>query len=168
MLRVAVAMSRLGELRVGWAALALSCLLSQGAAQAANVTIIGTDPRQNITVTVEDATVDFVLDDLHKKFGFELADLPPNIGGGEAQTVTLSGNLHVVLERLLRNWNHMIVRSPDNQSGIAKVMILNATYGAGPSRPGHGRRQWRGQRQAAAGSDRRRHGIGRGQALGSY
>ena len=29
----------------------------------------------------------------------------------------------------------MIVRSPDNESGIAKVMILNATYGAGPSRP---------------------------------
>jgi hypothetical protein len=129
-------MSRLGELRVGWAALALGCLLSQSAAQAANVTITEGDPRQNITVTIEDATVDFVLDNLHKKFGFELAGLPPNIAGGEAQTVTMSGNLHVILERLLRNWNHMIVRSPDNQSGIAKVMILNATYGAGPSRPG--------------------------------
>jgi hypothetical protein len=129
-------MLRLGELRVGWAALALGCLLSQSAAQAANVTITEGDPRQNITVTIEDATVDFVLDNLHKRFGFELAGLPPNIAGGEAQTVTMSGNLHVILERLLRNWNHMIVRSPDNQSGIAKVMILNATYGAGPSRPG--------------------------------
>jgi hypothetical protein len=129
-------MSRLGELRVGWAALALGCLLAQSAAQAANVTITEGDPRQNITVTIEDATVDFVLDNLHKRFGFELAGLPPNIAGGEAQTVTMSGNLHVILERLLRNWNHMIVRSPDNQSGIAKVMILNATYGAGPSRPG--------------------------------
>ena len=128
-------MSRLGKSRVGWAGLALSYLLSQGAAHAANVTITGTNPRQNITVTIEDATVDFVLNDLQKKFGFELADLPPNIAGGEAQTVTLSGNLQVVLERLLRNWNHMIVRSPDNESGIAKVMILNATYGAGPSRP---------------------------------
>ena len=128
-------MSRRGALRVGWALLALSCLLSQSAAQAANVTITGNDPRQNITVTVEDATVDFVLDNLHKKFGFELAGLPPNIAGGEAQTVTLSGNLHVILERLLRNWNHMIVRSPDNESGIVEVKILNAAYGAGPSRP---------------------------------
>ena len=72
-----------GQVRVGWAALALSCLLLQGAAHAANVTITGTDPRQNITVTIEDATVDFVLKDLHKKFGFELADLPPNIPGGK-------------------------------------------------------------------------------------
>ena len=87
-------MFRPGESRMGWAALALTCLLSQSAAQAANVTITGNDPRQNITVTVEDATVDFVLDNLHKKFGFELAGLPPNIAGGEAQTVTMSGNLH--------------------------------------------------------------------------
>jgi hypothetical protein len=118
------------------AVLALGFLLAQDAAQAANVTITDGDPRQKITVTIEDATVDFVLDNLHKKFGFELAGLPPNIAGGEAQTVTLSGNLHVILERLLRNWNHMIIRSPDNESGIAKVMILNATYGAGPARPG--------------------------------
>ena len=125
-------MSRHG--RLGWAALALSSLLSQGTAHAANVAITGTVPRQNITVTIEDATVDFVLKELRKRFGFELADLPPNIPM-EAQTVTLSGNLQVVLERLLRNWNHVIVRSPDNESGIAKVMILNAAYGAGPSRP---------------------------------
>jgi hypothetical protein len=118
------------------AVLALGFLLAQDAAQAANVTITDGDPRQKITVTIEDATVDFVLDNLHKRFGFELAGLPPNIAGGEAQTVTLSGNLHVILERLLRNWNHMIIRSPDNESGIAKVMILNATYGAGPARPG--------------------------------
>jgi hypothetical protein len=121
---------------VVWAVLTLSFALSQHAAQAANVAITDGDPRQTITVTIEGATVDLVLDSLHKKFGFELAGLPPNFAGGEAQTVTLSGNLHVILERLLRNWNHMIVRSPDNQSGIAKVMILNATYGAGPARPG--------------------------------
>ena len=124
-----------GGLRVVWAAAALSCLLSQGAAHAANVTITEGDPRQKITVTIEDATVDLVLNELRKKFGFELADLPPNIAGAEAQTVTLSGNLYVVIERLLRNWNHMIVSSPDNESGIEKVKILNAAYGAGPSRP---------------------------------
>ncbi len=46
----------------------------------------------------------------------------------------MSGSLQSVIERLLRNWNHMIVRSSDNESGIAKVMILNATYGAAPRR----------------------------------
>ena len=124
-----------GELRVVWAAAALCCLLSQGAAHAANVTITDGDPRQKITVTIEDATVDFVLNELRKKFGFELAELPQNIAGGEAHTVTLSGNLYVVLERLLRNWNHLIVSSPDNKSGIEKVNILNSPYGAGPSKP---------------------------------
>jgi hypothetical protein len=128
--------SRLSASRVGRAVLALTFLLSPNAAQAANITITGNDPRHNITVTIEDATVDFVLDNLHKKFGFEVAGLPANVAGGEAQTITLSGSLQVILERLLRNWNHMIVRSPDNESGIAKVMILNATYGAGPARPG--------------------------------
>src|SRR6185503_14431887 len=104
-------MSPLGQSCVGWVAL-FSCMLLQSAAHAANVKITGTIPRQNITVTIEDATVDFVLNDLHKKFGFELANLPPNMTGGDAQTVTLSGSLQVVLEHLLRNWNHMIVRSP--------------------------------------------------------
>ena len=65
-------MSRVGRSR--WAALALSCLLSQGTAHAANVAITGTVPRQNITVTIQDATVDFVLNELHKKFGSELVD----------------------------------------------------------------------------------------------
>ena len=59
---------------------------------------------------------------------------PANLPAGEAQTITVSGSLQVVLERILRNWNHMIVRSPDNKSGIAKVTILNSTYGAGPAK----------------------------------
>lgn len=129
-------MSPLGMSRLGWTAFALGCLVSQGALHAANVTVSGDDPREKITVAIEDATVDFVLENLHKKYGFEVSGLQPNIGAGEAQTVTLSGNLHGILERLLRNWNHMIIRSPDNPSGIAKVMILNANYGAAPSRPG--------------------------------
>lgn len=124
--------------RLGWIAFAIGCLMSQTALHAANVTVTGNDPRQNITVTIEEATVDFVLEDLHKKYGFEVAGLQQNIRG-EAQSVTLSGSLHVILERLLRNWNHMIVRSTDNESGIAKVMILNSTYGAAPSRPGQER-----------------------------
>jgi hypothetical protein len=51
----------------------------------------------------------------------------------------MTGSLESFIARLLRNWNHMVVRSPDNDSGIAKVMIVNAVYGAAPPRPPEGR-----------------------------
>ncbi len=77
-----------------------------------------------------------MLEDLRKRYGFEVLGLE-NATRGEALSATMTGSLQSVIERLLRNWNHMIVRSPDNKSGIAKVMILNATYGAAPrARPG--------------------------------
>jgi hypothetical protein len=112
--------------------------MSPATLQAAAVTVKGDAPRQNITLTIEDAKVDAVLEDLRKRYGFEVSGLE-NANGGEAQSATMSGSLQSVIERLLRNWNHMIVRSPDNESGIAKVMILNKTYGAAPQRPGQGR-----------------------------
>jgi hypothetical protein len=100
-----------------------------GAHAASGITISGENARNRITITVEDAKVDRVLDALRKRFGFDLAGLP-NTGSGEALTFTFSGSLHTILERLLRNRNHVIVRSADNASGISKVMILNPTYGA--------------------------------------
>lgn len=118
-------------LRVGWLAIALLLLLPQTESQAATVKVTGADPRESITITVDDATVDVVLEDLRKRYGFEVRGLE-NARKGEPQTMTMSGSLQSIIERLLRNWNHMIVRSPDNESGIAKVTILNATYGAAP------------------------------------
>jgi hypothetical protein len=118
-----------------WLSLGVVSVAVPTALHAASVRVSGEDPRQVITVTIEEATVDFVLEDLHKKYGFEV--LGPKNGGniGELQTVTLSGSLQGILERLLRNWNHVIVHSPDNASGITKVMILNSVYGAPASSP---------------------------------
>ena len=121
-------------LRMGYAAFALGCLMAPGALQAATVKISGDAPRTSITVTIDDAKIDAVLKDLQARYGFEVSGLD-NAARGEALSMTISGTLQSVLERLLRNRNHMIVRSPDNASGIAKVMILNAQYGVAPKRP---------------------------------
>ena len=128
-----VAMSRIGS-RWIWRSLAGICVAMPTALYAASVTVSGNDPRKDITVTIEEATVDFVLEDLHKKYGFEVSG-PKTDSEAELQTVTMSGSLQSILERLLRNWNHLIVRSPDNASGVAKVMILNSVYGATPPAP---------------------------------
>lgn len=101
----------------------------QTPALATNVTVSGGSPRSDITVTIEDATVDLVLEDLRRKYGFEVGGLE-NARDGDALSATMSGSLQSILERLLRNWNHLIVRSPDNESGIAKVMILDSVYGS--------------------------------------
>ena len=118
-------------LRLGFTAFVVGWLMSPAALQAAAVKVIGDTPRRSITVTIEEAKVDAVLDDLRQRYGFEVLGLE-NATRGEALSTTMSGSLQSVIERLLRNWNHMIVRSSDNESGIAKVMILNATYGAAP------------------------------------
>ena len=68
--------------------------------------------------------------DLSKKYGFEVIGLQ-NVEKGEALSGAMSGSLSDILERLLRNWNHMTVASGDSESGVAKVMILNSAYGAG-------------------------------------
>jgi hypothetical protein len=124
-------------LRLGCIAFLTGCLLSPATLQAAAIKVTDDTPR-HITVAIEDAKVDAVLEDLRKRYGFEVSGLE-NAAGGEALSATMSGSLQSVIERLLRNWNHMIVRSSGNEGGIAKVMILNATYGAAPRRPGQGR-----------------------------
>lgn len=120
--------------RIPLALIAL-CIASQAPALAANVTVSGDSPRSAITVTIEDATVDLVLEDLRKKYGFEVGGLE-NARDGDALSATMSGSLQAILERLLRNRNHLIVRSPDNESGIAKVMILDSAYGSMQSKTG--------------------------------
>jgi hypothetical protein len=118
--------------RLVWTALAIGCLFSQSILHAAPITVTGDRPQQRITITIENATIDTVLGDLSKKYGFEVAGLE-NVEKGETLSGSMSGSLPGILERLLRNWNHMIVRSRDSESGVAKVMILNSVYGAGAS-----------------------------------
>jgi hypothetical protein len=118
-------------------ALALALLAPATAALAANVTITGDNPRQSVTVTAENADVAAVLEALSSKYGLEVEGLQL-IDRAETQTITLTGDLYKVLGRLLRNRNHVIVRSAEAPSGVAKVMILNASVGAKPLPAGAG------------------------------
>jgi len=116
-------MSRLAA--VGLLALATPC----GAA----VTVTG-ESASRITVDVQEATVVAVLEGLREKFAFELGGVE-KVKGSEALSLTLTGSLSEVLARLLRNWNYVIVSSPDSSGGIEKVVILNAAHGAAAPAP---------------------------------
>jgi hypothetical protein len=108
-------------------------LLAPAPLQAASLSVEGEGPRGSITVTIEDAPLAFVLDDLRMKYGFEIDGLE-HATSPDLLSMTISGTLPGILERLLRNRNHLIVRSSDSPCGIAKVMILDSGYGAGPPR----------------------------------
>jgi hypothetical protein len=75
-----------------WRFLAVICIAVPTELQAASVTVTGDDPRQTIRVTIEDATIDYVVADLRKKFGFDVSGLS-NDNRGEPQTMTISGSL---------------------------------------------------------------------------
>lgn len=108
-------------------------LLLQLPAYAASITINGQDPRENVTVTIEEETVDVVLNELRSKYNFEVRGLQ-HAKKDDPISATLSGSLHSVLERLLRNWNYVIVRSATAESGIEKVVIIDAKFGNLPSK----------------------------------
>lgn len=110
-------------------ALALALLAPATASVAGNVTIAGDKPRESVTVTVENADMGAVLEALSSKYGLEVEGLQL-IDRAETQTITLTGDLYKVLGRLLRNRNHVIVRSAEAPSGVAKIMILNSAVGA--------------------------------------
>lgn len=109
-------------------------LLAPAPIEARSLTIQRDDVRGSITVTIEDAALASVLEGLSKQYGFEVDGLE-RVTGPDLLSMTISGTLHGILERLLRNRNHMIVRSPTNPCGIARVMILDAGYGSGPPGP---------------------------------
>jgi hypothetical protein len=108
-----------------------ACLLWSQSSLAATVEIDGDAPRESISITIEDARVDAVLEHLRKRYGFEVAGLE-NVARGDAVTMTISGSLRSVLGRLLRNRNYIVVRSTSSASGIAKITILNSAYGSAP------------------------------------
>ena len=98
---------------------------------AATVAIDGDEPRDRITVTIRDTSIGAALRDIGRTYGFEIKGVPA--GGNEAVSTTISGNLEDVLTRLLRNVNHVIVHSPDNRSGIEKVIIMGRGSAPQPS-----------------------------------
>jgi hypothetical protein len=120
--------------RTRWTAFAAALLLWQSPLHAASVTIEGDDPRKTITVTIESSTVDAVLKDLQSKYKFDVGGLQ-YADKSEPISATMSGDLRSVLERLLRNWNYMIVRSSGDGS-IEKLTIIDAKFGSVPSKGG--------------------------------
>ena len=127
-------------LDIRWPVCVLGCLFATPELHAGTIKIDGDNPRNRITVTIENAKVDHVLKDFGKTFGFEIKGLK-NARQGDAISVTMSGSLEDILGRLLRNRNHMIVWLPDNKNGIKKVIILNSAYGSSPPKIRKSRRR---------------------------
>jgi hypothetical protein len=92
---------------------------------AAAVAIDGAEPRDRIVVTIQDMSIAAALRDIGRTYGFEIKGTLAD--DNDTVSTTISGNLEDVLMRLLRNVNHVIVRSPDNLSGIEKVTISGAS-----------------------------------------
>jgi hypothetical protein len=118
-----------------WSSFVAAYLLWQTPLHAASVTIDGDDPRGSIKVTIENATVDLVLADLQKKYSFDVGGLQ-YANKSEPISATMSGDLRTVLERLLRNWNYMVVRSPKGDGSIERVTIIDDKFGTLPSKGG--------------------------------
>lgn len=115
---------------VAIAGAAMFLLLFSAVGFAEGVQVAGDDSGKHVSIRINNATLDAVLAELHKRYGFAIEGLS-NVQSDEFSEV-LDGSLDDVLERLLRNWNHMIVHSAGNRSGISKVMILNSDYGIAP------------------------------------
>ena len=103
------------------------------AAHAETVYIAGDEPRRTITVNAENSSAEQILQRLADKYGFKIKGIE-HASPAEVISTKMAGSLHDVVDRLLRNRNHMIVRSPSNASGIESVMILDANYGAAASK----------------------------------
>ncbi len=114
------------DFRNGLRALPISaafvCLLGFSALHAEGVTIDGDHPAQSININIDKASIGAVLQALHDRYGIEVSGTDGDISN-DPISVTFTGNLPSILERLLRNQNYMIVRSRKNITGVEKVLI---------------------------------------------
>ena len=116
------------------AAAAIACWAIPAASHAAPMRVEGTEPRNRITVTIDNNSIEEVLQDFSQRYRFQVKGLDKS-AKGEPISATMSGNLEEILGRLLRNRNFVIIRSPDNESGIQRVMILDKAYGSASGVP---------------------------------
>ena len=98
---------------------------------AAGVSVEAVERSDGFTVTIDHAKLGDVLDRLSDRFGFVVEGLD-QVKGGDELTMTVPGTPKRILERLLRNRNHLIVRSSDSSCGIAKLVIVNSRFGSPP------------------------------------
>ncbi len=102
------------------------CLLGYSTLHAEGVTIDSDHPAQGIHMNVDKVSIGAVLQALHDKYGIEVSGINDDISS-DPISITLSGSLPSILERLLRNQNYMIVRSQKNITGVEKVLISAAS-----------------------------------------
>lgn len=101
----------------------MSLLISNGPTVGQIVNINGDNPRQEITVNIEEAGIADILLTLGEKYKFQVSG-QDNLPADQQISITLKGNLSEILSRLLKNRNHLIIRSSGNISGIEKIVIL--------------------------------------------
>lgn len=101
---------------------AVTCLLGSSPLLADGVTIAGASPAQSLDINVDKASISAVLQALHEKYGIEVIDNGAELSS-EQISLTLTGSLPSILERLLRNQNYMIVRSQKNATGVERILI---------------------------------------------
>ncbi len=107
-------------------AVAFICLLGPSVLHAEGVTIDSENPAKNLNINIDKVSIGTVLQALHDKYGIEVSGISDEISN-DPISVTLSGSLPAILERLLRNQNYMIVRSRKNITGVEKILISAAT-----------------------------------------
>jgi hypothetical protein len=128
-------------LRIAWVTFVSGCLLMQTPLLAATRDApaeshgVGDSrgyadgPRCSISIARDQVQLDVLLDHLSKRHGFTIGGLQ-FAHGGEPLALTMRGSLRVVLQRLLRNRNYLIVHSSERECGIERVVVINGAYGA--------------------------------------
>lgn len=119
---------------------------------AAGVSIEGEEPARSLKLHLDNASVEGALTALSEKFGFDYVG-PKSPGKTSGLSTTLSGSLHSILSRLLRNRNHSIVRSSRSPGGIRKVVLIDSRIGSNlkpGQRPGYRRAKPAARRSDAA------------------
>ena len=117
--------------------------LSLANAHAGSVLVEGNVADQPISVSIDNAPLTDVLSRLGQIFSFSIKGLE-KAGSKEKISGKYSGKLDVVLQRLLRNRNHMIVRVLGKKTTIDYIVLLS-TYNA--ATPNVASKQLPGQRQ---------------------
>jgi hypothetical protein len=114
-------------LRFLTAATVFICLFGQASLHAEGVTIDGEHPAQKIDMKIDSVPLGEVLKALHEKYGIEIAGVD-DADADDPISMTISGSLPTILERLLRNHNYMLVRSHGNITGVEKILITGVAH----------------------------------------
>jgi hypothetical protein len=84
---------------------------------------------ERVVVEASDASAEEVLAVLAARFDFAV-ERHASAAGAMRFSGRLQGSLEEIVERLLRHEGHMIVRSPDAQAGITRIVLIEAKGGA--------------------------------------